>query len=308
MRRFRRLARVLAALVALATGASFLAVLYLRADKRPVFGELAGSLDHSRVLEERPTERGTARLVELVNDRGMSVASAWVRRPARLAEDYRILLVYSGEQTGAKILDLVPDRDDVVLVAPQYPYERPRGLLAHLRWPATVRRAAFLTVAGGMLTVSHLEREERLDTRRLLVVGASLGSSFAVIHTALDERVPGLLVVHGGGDLPLIVRTIEERRGHPWRGWLASVVTAVLVDSFDPLHYVADIAPREVVMIGARGDHQFPAESTMALYERAREPKTLRWTGGKHVSSRGGVALDEVLAEIERELERKPVR
>lgn len=278
------------------------ASLYLRADKRAVFREVAGDLGETRELESVETAGGTARHVELANDRGEVVASVWMRRPRTLAPDYRIILVYSGENTGRKILDLIPERDDLVLVAPQYPYARPKGLLEKLRWPASVRRAAFRTVASGMLTVTWLERAERLETSRLLLVGASLGSSFAVIHASLDPRVPRLLVVHGGGDLPLIIRTVERERGHPVRGAIAAALASVLVDSFDPLHYVAAIAPREVVVIGARGDHQFPAASTQALFEAAGEPKSLRWTSGAHLRSARDAALEEVLGEIERVL------
>jgi fermentation-respiration switch protein FrsA (DUF1100 family) len=302
--RRRQLARALAVVAALSLGGILLAVIHLRADKRDVFTAVAGTLAQSRVLESLPTERGTARHLELVNHRGESVASAWVRRPTGLADDYRVVFVYSGRETGAKVLDLVPDRDDLVLVAPQYPYEEPRDLWEHVSWPYSVRRAAFRTVAGGMLAVSHLEVAEGLDAGRILVVGASLGSAFAVAHAALDPRVPAVVVIHGGGDLPLIVRTIEERRGRPWRGRLLAGLAAVLVHSFEPLRYVGDIAPRELVVIGARGDRQFPAASTQALYDRASEPKSLRWTGGGHLRSARDATLDEVLAEIERQLAR----
>jgi hypothetical protein len=299
----RRRLHLLATGLVLAAALAGAAAGWLRADKRHVFASVAGELAESRLVESLPTPGGTARLVDLVNQRGETVAQTWVRRPARLAPDYRVVMVYSGQRTGRKVLDLVPERDDLVLVAPQYPYERPRSALAYLAWPRDVRRAAFRTVAGGMLAVSHLERQERLDPGRLLVVGASLGSSFAVIHTALDPRVPRLLVIHGGGDLPLIIRTLERRRGHPWRGRVASLAAMVLVDTFDPLHYVADVAPRELVVIGARGDHQFPPESTRALYERAGEPKALRWTSGGHLRSARDAVLDDVLAEIERVLD-----
>lgn len=299
-RRWRALALV-AALLALAA-------LYLRADKRQVFGAVAGELAHSRRLEETATALGAARLFALENQHGETVASVWVRRPARLREDYRIVLVYAGQRTGRKVLDLVPERDDVVLVAPLYPYETPKTLAARLRWPYDVRRAAFRTVAGGLLAVTHLELVESLDPRRLLVVGASLGSAFAVIHGALDPRVPKVLVVHGGGDWPLVIRTVEARRGRPRRGRLGAALASVLVDTFDPLHYVAEIAPRELVVIGARGDQQFPAASTQALYDRAGPPKTLRWTSGRHLRSSRDEALEEVLAEIARELDRVDAR
>ena len=84
---------------------------------------------------------------------------------------------------------------------------------------------------------------------------------------------------------------------------IAGSAEPILVDSFDPVHYVAAIAPRELVVIGARGDAVFPTASTVALYRAAREPKSLRWTSGAHVRSRRTAALDEVLREIERLLE-----
>jgi hypothetical protein len=285
----RRSAAALAILLLLALVGG---ALYLRADKRHVFREVAGELAAGRVLESVATSGGVARLVELVNDRGDAVATVWVRRPRALDPDYRIVLVYSGENTGRRILDLIPERDDLVLAAPQYPYREPRGVVGKLRWPAAIRRAAFRTVAAGLLTVSWLEREEALDPARLLVIGASLGSSFGVLHTAIDPRVPRLLVVHGGGDLPLVIRAIETRRGRPWRGRAAAALAAVLVDTFDPLHYVAEIAPREIVIIGARDDRQFrprapwrstsgrasPSSSAGRAAPTCARERTRRWT------------------------------
>lgn len=274
--------------------------LYLRADKRAVFAEVAGELGAARIVESVERDASAARRVELANHRGETVGTVWIRRPRALAPDYRIVLVYSGEETGRRILDLIPERDDLVLAAPQYAYRKPRGWWRKLRLPYDVRRAAFRAVATGTLTVSHLVRDEGLEPHRILAVGASLGSTFATIHAALDARVPRLLVVHGGGDLPLIVRSIEERRGRPWRGRLAAALAFVLVDTFDPLHFVGEIAPRELVVIGARDDHQFPAASTQALFDRAGEPKRLRWTSGGHVRSAKNQDLEQVLIEIER--------
>lgn len=296
----RRLRRALAvgAAVALAAGAAL--VLGLRADRRDWIREVAGELGAPRVLERVTTPAGEARRIELVNDRGDALASLWLRRPARLAPEYHVLLVYAGQETGGRILELIPERDDLVLASPQYPYRRPRTLGASLRWPYDLRRAAFRTVAAGLLTVSLLEREERLDPRRILLVGASLGTPFAVLHGALDARVPRVLIVHGGGDIPLVVRSIEERRGRRWRGRFAAGLARLLVHSFEPLRFASEISPRELIVVGARGDHQFPEASTRALYESAREPKLLRWTSGGHVRSTRDAAFDEVLEEIER--------
>jgi hypothetical protein len=291
------------AFLALLAGAG--GILHLRADKRAVVHETAGRLAAARVLAaETQVSGGMAgaeaevRLIELVNHSGDAVATAWVRRPRPLPAAYHVVMVYAGARTGRTILDLVPHRPDLVLVAPQYPYQSPRTLAERLRWPAALRRAAYRTVAGGLLTVSFLEREG-LDPRRLLLVGSSVGSAFAVMHAALDPRVPRVLVVHGGGDFPLILRALERRRGHYLRGELEAWLAPVLLYTFEPLRYVGDIAPRELIVIAAENDRFFPTASTLALYERAGHPKRLLWRGAEHVRSGKSAAVDEVVREIE---------
>ena len=292
--RARRAALALAAAILLFAG-----WLWLDADKREVFVEVADELAVANVIERAEAGGQLARRVDLVNRRGESVATAWIRRPERLAPEYRTLLVYAGRKTGRKILDLIPARDDLVLAAVQYPYEPPRTFGAYLTWLYDVRHAGFRTVAGGILAVSFLERDEGLDSARLAAVGSSLGSSFAVAHAAVDPRVARLVVVHGGGDLPLVVRELETARGRPWRGRLYGAATALFAGSFDPLRYIAEVAPRESIIVGATADRTFPAASTLALYERAREPKRLIWTSGAHVRSSPGVELDEVVAVLD---------
>lgn len=304
----RRLGLPLAGFLA-ACSVAGLACLHLRADKRAVFQEVAGSYREAVVLERTSEDGHETRLVELINHRGEAVSTAWVRRPASLSPDYRAVMVYSGANTGRKILELIPLRPDLVLVAPQYPYSRPRTPAAYATWPRDVRGAVFGGVAGGILAVSFLEESEGLEAQRLLLVGASLGTPFAVLHAALDARVPRVLLVHGGGDFPMVLRSIASRRGRAWRGHLESWLAEALLDSFDPIHYIAEIAPREVILIGAREDRYFPAASTLALYERAGQPKRLLWTDGAHVASRQTPALDEVLRQLELYLdEGTPIR
>jgi hypothetical protein len=46
---------------------------------------------------------------------------------------------------------------------------------------------------------------------------------------------------------------------------------------------VARIAPRPLVIVGAREDERTPAGQIELLYELAGEPKRLRWTEGNHI-------------------------
>ncbi len=291
----RKWARRLGLTLLLSAAAGVLAVLYLRADKTAVFHRVRGEYREARVLAVEERGESRLRLLQLVNDRGEAVATAYVRRPHRLVEDYAIVLTYAGAKTGDRILALIPERPDVVLAAVQYPYHNPQGLVEHLRWPYDVRRAAFRTVAGGMLAVSFLERDEGLDLGRLTVVGASLGTAFATLHGALDPRVPRVFLLHGGGDFPAVLAAIQRRQNRAWLAAPSAWGAAVLFHTFDPVHWVGRIAPREVRMVATRHDRYFPVASIEALYQRAGEPKSLVWTDTDHVrSSRSAIAEDLV--------------
>jgi len=294
----RRHRIILSALLALAVAAVAL-VLYLRADKTGVFYATRGAYRGVRVLESAAGPVSRVRLVELENDRGEAVTTAYVRTPRRLAPRYRILLTYAGATTGATILRLIPERPDLVLVAVQYPFVRPHTVGEYLLAPYRVRRAVFRTVAGGMLALSYLRQTEGLGTREITVLGASLGSTFAVIHGALDPRVETVFLVHGGGDFPSSLRALERREGHAWRGEILAWTAAVLVDSFEPARYVRRIAPRRLVMVASRRDKYFPVAGIQALYDRAGEPKILIWTDTEHVGARKTEVVSELVRLIE---------
>ena len=276
---------------------------YLRGDKTQVFAQVAGDFQAGRVLESESLEGVTIRRVAMENHRGERVAELFIRRPLALTEDYKILLTYAGLKTRGGILDLIPQRDDLVLVAIQYPYESPKTLAAKLGWPGYLRRTVFRTVAGGMLATRFLEQQEGLDLQRLTVMGASLGSPFAVMHGALDERVPRVLVIHGGGDLPRVLRYYHANRGRAFEGQAQALLAEGLVAAFEPLRYVDRIAPRELIIIAAENDRYFPRESALALYEKAGEPKQLTWTDSGHVRSRNEALIGEIILQVERYLD-----
>jgi len=298
LHRLLRLAAIAAALLAVALVAL---VAYLRRDVTAVFYRVRGEYAGARTIEEWTLGADRCRLVELRNHRGEAVATAYVRTPQPLPPHPRVLLTYAGEKTGKVMLELIPHRDDLVLVAVQYPYQRPRSVGAYLRWPRDLRRAVFRTVAGGMLAVSFLA-DEGVSADRLTVLGVSLGTPFGVIHGALDDRVDTVVVIHGGGDVPAVVGSIERRAGRAWRAPLAAGLAASLAASFDPLRYVDRIAPRRLAIVASRSDRYFPASSVQSLYERARQPKSLRWTETEHVGAKKQAIVADLVRLIEREL------
>jgi hypothetical protein len=245
--------------------------------------------------------RGDVQHLALRNDRGELVSSAWIRRPRSLRSDYRIVLTYAGANTGARILDLIPERDDLVLVAVQYPWQPPRTLFERLRAPYDIRQAAYRTVAGGLLAMDYLQRQG-LDTKRTLLLGASLGSVFATMHGALDERVPEVVLIHGGATLPSMLHAAAGPRTPEWLKPVLVRLAVIPIDTFDPAHYVGRISPRRLVIIAGREDRNFPPQAVVAFFALARNPKELRWTDSVHVGVRNRRVVAMVLAELEKYL------
>ena len=303
MKPIRRILRAAGIVLAALLAAGVLLALYLRLDKTHVFFAVRGQFLGIDTLESWPTPGSEVRLVALRNHRDEAPTVAFVRRPRELAANYKIVLVYAGVKTRRKILELIPERPDVVLVAPQYPRVGAKGIWQSLQLPYAVRDAAYRSVAGGMLATSFLEQTEGLDLARLTVIGSSIGIAFATLHGALDERVPRVVLIHGGGDFPKIIRFMERHRGRRWSGEAKALLAEVVADTFDPIHWVHRISPRELILIGARDDTYFPTATTLDLYGRAGEPKSLIWTDTAHVRSRHSETVKQILELVDQRLE-----
>lgn len=302
MRWLRRVLVICAFVIAAFAAALVIVALLLPSDGTKHILELRGKFGGAEQLSARRDERSSIRCVALRNDRGEVLTTAWIRRPLALSPDYRIVITYAGANTGDKILQLIPAKDDLVVVAVQYPWKPPHTLLGKMRMVYDVRQAAYRAVAGGILAVDSIARDERLDTRRILLLGASLGSIFATIHGAIDKRVPQVVLVHGGADLSTTLEA--EMQNVP--GWLRPVlvrIASISIDTFDPTHYVARIAPRRLLVIAARDDRLFPPWAVVAFFHRARQPKKLLWTNTGHVGARNRQVVDAVLDELNAELE-----
>jgi hypothetical protein len=307
MRWLRRVFIVLLFGLALVAVSLLVAALLLPSDGTKHILALRGRFGGADVLEARADARSSIRCVALRNDRGQTVTTAWVRRPLALRPDYRIVITYAGATTGDAILRLIPAQDDLVVVAVQYPWTPPHTLLGRLRAIYDIRQAAYRTVAGGILTVDDLADVERLDTRRIILLGASLGSIFATIHGAIDPRVHRVVLIHGGADLQDILEA-EIRRVPGWIRTPLVRVARIPIDTFDPGHYVGRIAPRNLVMIAARDDWRFPPQAVLAFFKRAGQPKELRWTNTAHVGARSLRIVDAVIAEMNASLRSEEAR
>ena len=258
---------------------------------------LRGRFGGADVLAARRDARSSIRCLGLRNDRGEVLTTAWIRRPLALRPDYRVAITYAGSDTGEAILRLIPASDDLVVVAVQYPWKPPHTAIGKLRAVYDIRQAAYRTVAGGIVAVDTLTSAERLEPRRIILLGASLGSIFATIHGAIDRRVQQVVLIHGGAGLRDTLEA-EMPRVPAWLRSPLARIACISVDTFDPAHYVQRIAPRHLLIIAARDDRHFPPRAVIAFFNRAGQPKELRWTNTAHVGVRSPRVVDAVIAEL----------
>jgi hypothetical protein len=76
--------------------------------------------------------------------------------------------------------------------------------------------------------------------------------------------------------------------------------------SLEPQRWVAQIAPRPVVIVGSRDDASLPPEWVSALHHTAKSPKRLEWTVGAHVNPRRPETVRPLLDLIVAELQYDP--
>lgn len=139
------------------------------------------------------------------------------------------------------------------------------------------------TIPSMLLALDYLTAYPNVDTNDVAVATVSFGTFVGVPVAVLHPKVNRLIVVQGGGDIAAIVSANAERLEMPLppkiSGWLGELFLLL----FEPNRYIADLSPRQLLMVSSPGDLLFPDESARSLYDHAKEPKEIIWHTSKHV-------------------------
>lgn len=271
------------------------------------FAERKGALIETSI-ERSMTPHGqlTEQLV-LTSDSGLRVLLRLIRDEQPVAQR-PVLIVLGGHRTGRDAVDLFGHVGDRVVVGVDYPYDGPekvRGMGQILKTLPLARQAMLDTVPAVSLALDWILAQPWADAERVIVVGASLGVPFATTAAARDERIRGAMLVHGAADNRLwleaqLARRIDSRALH----YPLSVLLHWMAygPALDTSERIGAIAPRPVVIIGARNDERTPAGQTELLYELAGEPKRLRFTDGAHIEPDRSEIIEALLRIADEEL------
>lgn len=203
-----------------------------------------------------------------------------------------LVIILGGHRTGRDAVDLLGAPGPFVVAALDYPYagpERPRGVTQSLAAIWHGRTAFQETPAAVWLALDWLLAQPHIDPARVELVGVSLGVPFAALAGALDPRFRRVWLIHGGaGNREWIEHNLKPRLASDrWRSLAGGLLHRLAHGAaLEPAHWVQQISPRPVVVIGAREDRRLPVHLVERLYAAASEPKELIWTDGGHVDRR----------------------
>jgi dienelactone hydrolase len=269
-------------------------------DRRP------GQIDTVNIEDSITADGQLSAFVTLRSDTGLSFSFRVIRDPTD--GPLPVLLVLGGHRTGSDAVELFGNVGERAVVAMDYPYDGPdrvRGLGPVLQAIPAARQGFLDTVPAVSLVVDWLLNEPWVDAEQLLIVGASLGVPFAATAAARDPRIKGVVLVHGAYDNRLwLQRQVERRVETKFMHWPLGTILYWL--AYGPVlntpERAALISPRPVLIIGARNDERTPAGQTERLFSAAKEPKLLRWTGGRHIQPGRNEVVQELLRIADEEL------
>ncbi len=203
-----------------------------------------------------------------------------------------VVVILGGHRTGRAAASLVGAPGAIAVVAVDYPYDGPdkiRGLRQAMKYAPAIQQALLDTPRALSQALDWVLTQPWADPARIELVGVSLGVPFAAVTGALDTRFSRVWIIQGAADNEQwIDRNLERKISRPW----VRRATAMLVHrlaygaSFDTAAWVAQIAPRPVIVIGALHDEKLPIEQVEQVFGAAGDPKELIWIEGGHVNPR----------------------
>lgn len=131
--------------------------------------------------------------------------------------------------------------------------------------------------------LDYLATRRDIDLKRTGLVGISLGAIIGTVASGVEPRIKATVLISGGGDWGLILRTLSANRTEVGGRSTAAfknldwALVSVLLAPEDPLTFAPHIAPRAVLMIGGRQDNTIVPQSQQELYDVARAPKEIQW-------------------------------
>jgi len=128
--------------------------------------------------------------------------------------------------------------------------------------------------------LDYCATRDDIDMERVGYLGVSMGAIMGGVLCGVDERIDAAVLMLGGS-LSIF-----------------SVFVPGLLDAVDPANYIANFAPRPLLMLNGRNDPLITPAAAQRLYDAAKDPKKIVWYDTAHTLP-FGEAVQEVSAFIQ---------
>ncbi|MDD5614908.1 MAG: acetylxylan esterase [Candidatus Methanoperedens sp.] len=119
-----------------------------------------------------------------------------------------------------------------------------------------------MMVFDALRSVDVLRQDKRIDPERIAVVGESNGGRFAIIATAIDPNIKGVIGISTSGyDTEAQLTGVKDETARRF------------YSSIDPETYLKFIPPRKLVMMHSVNDSVIPVDLAENTFRKAKEPK-----------------------------------
>jgi uncharacterized protein len=114
-----------------------------------------------------------------------------------------------------------------------------------------------LSVYDSLVASDVLRDLKEVNKKNIGIIGESMGGRYAIISTALDKKLKGVIVISSSG-------FNFQDESQPYTPYLLSI---------DPDQYVSKISPRPILMLQGDNDSIVKLEDAQHTFSLAKEPK-----------------------------------
>lgn len=220
-------------------------------------------------------------------------------------------VLIGGFRTGGEVIQIIARRPYIArlgaFITLDYPYTGPEEFsgLDILPYVPRIRKGLFDGVESIRLALDYLDREEGIDTSRIVLLGVSLGAFYAVDAGGVDPRPDAVMAFMGGGDLKSLFEWSLQRTGYVRNRFLyvpLAELISLMIRPLEPKRLVGRIAPRPYIQVSAENDVMVPESNALALFEAAGEPRKLIWIPAPHVLPGMQELIEQMITIAQREL------
>lgn len=282
-----------------------IALYFYTQDYSGYFTEKKGRLVQCEIETTTGDSVSEKSFVALRSSTGLAVECG-ILLPKQKGKRYPAVILLGGKATGKQAIEYAVGIRDVILIAPDYPYEpRPDYTLSQILVDIPkIRRALLDMVPSVMLVTDYLFGRNDVDTTKIVLLGYSFGAPLVPSIHVHDRRAAVAAMVYGGGDVrSLITHNVRRYRG-PVLSQCLGILGCILLRPVEPMRYVNRISPTPLVMINGWDDDQIPRSNVQMLYRRAAQPKTIIWLESRHVRPDNVELTKTIVRKLKEELVR----